>query len=109
MPIARYLFAIFLMTIFFAPVIANAGKLYRGNPESKVYHNETCKYYSYPKSSVTFTSRKKAEKEGYRPCKFCFTEEQKKEGKHRNEGKGDEASMPRNSAVQKFSNAFEGR
>ncbi|MBM6895368.1 sunset domain-containing protein [Desulfovibrio sp.] len=44
---------------------------YRGNPESKIYHNSSCRYYKGKSVSKTFASPADAKAAGYRPCKVC--------------------------------------
>ena len=44
---------------------------YRGNPESKIYHNSSCRYYKGKSASKTFASPADAKAAGYRPCKVC--------------------------------------
>ncbi|MBQ7609140.1 MAG: hypothetical protein IJU76_14415 [Desulfovibrionaceae bacterium] len=43
----------------------------RGNPNTKVVHGPSCKYYASNSSSVTFRSKKEAEAAGYRLCTIC--------------------------------------
>ena len=52
-----------------APKNVEAG--YRGNPESKIYHNSSCRYYKGKSVSKTFASPADAKAAGYRPCKVC--------------------------------------
>ena len=52
-----------------APQQMEAG--YRGNPESKIYHNSSCRYYKGKSVSKTFASPADAKAAGYRPCKVC--------------------------------------
>lgn len=52
-----------------APQKMEAG--YRGNPESKIYHNSSCRYYKGKSVSKTFASPADAKAPGYRPCKVC--------------------------------------
>lgn len=52
-----------------APQQVEAG--YRGNPESKIYHNSSCRYYKGKSVSKTFASPADAKAAGYRPCKVC--------------------------------------
>ncbi|WP_337429876.1 hypothetical protein [Desulfovibrio sp.] len=52
-----------------APKNVEAG--YRGNPESKSYHNSSCRYYKGKSVSKTFASPADAKAAGYRPCKVC--------------------------------------
>ena len=43
----------------------------RGNPQSKIYHNSSCRYYKGKSVSKTFASPADAKAAGYRPCKVC--------------------------------------
>ena len=43
----------------------------RGNPNSKVVHGPSCKYYEAKNSTVIFRSRKEAEAAGYHLCTVC--------------------------------------
>lgn len=52
-----------------APKNVEAG--YRGNPESEIYHNSSCRYYKGKSASKTFASPADAKAAGYRPCKVC--------------------------------------
>ena len=52
-----------------APTNVEAG--YRGNPESKIYHNSSCRYYKGKSVSKTFASPAGAQAAGYRPCPVC--------------------------------------
>ena len=52
-----------------APQKMEAG--YRGNPESKIYHNSSCRYYKGKSVSKTCASPADAKAAGYRPCKVC--------------------------------------
>ena len=52
-----------------APQKMEAG--YRGNSESKIYHNSSCRYYKGKSVSKTFASPADAKAAGYRPCKVC--------------------------------------
>ena len=52
-----------------APKNVEAG--YRGNPESKIYHNSSCRYYKGKSVSKTFASPADAKAAGYRPCMVC--------------------------------------
>ena len=52
-----------------APQKMEAG--YRGNPESKIYHNSSCRYYKGKSVSKTFASPADAKGAGDRPCKVC--------------------------------------
>ncbi len=55
---------------------ADAAEL-RGNPASKVYHKETCKYYTSKNATVLFTTEDGAKAKGFVPCKVCMLAEVK--------------------------------
>lgn len=42
-----------------------------GNPNSKIYHNSSCRYYTCKACTVQFPTREAAEQQGYRACKVC--------------------------------------
>lgn len=42
-----------------------------GNPESKVLHGPSCKYYNAKNSTVVFKSLEEAKRQGYRLCTIC--------------------------------------
>ena len=44
---------------------------YIGNSDSKVYHLPTCSYLPNRENQVSFSSKAKAESEGYRACQHC--------------------------------------
>ena len=51
------------------PPISTRG--YIGNSNSKVYHLPTCSHLPNRENQVSFTSKSKAEAEGYRACEIC--------------------------------------
>ena len=42
-----------------------------GNTDSKVYHLPTCSYLPNRENQISFSTKAKAESEGYRPCQHC--------------------------------------
>ncbi len=50
---------------------AKKGSGFRGNPDTKIYHNSGCRYFNGKGSSKVFPSAQEAVKAGYRPCKVC--------------------------------------
>ena len=48
-----------------------AGRLCRGNRESKVFHRPGCRSYDSPNCTVVFGSRAAAVAAGFRPCRSC--------------------------------------
>ncbi len=55
-----------------APVI-------KGNPNSKVYHKASCRFYKSKSSSKEFKTEADAKKAGYTPCKQCAASKKKKQ------------------------------
>jgi methylphosphotriester-DNA--protein-cysteine methyltransferase len=45
--------------------------IYRGNSDTKVFHQPNCQYYSSKNCTVIFRSRDEAVKKGYVPCNTC--------------------------------------
>jgi len=45
--------------------------IYRGNNDTKVFHQPNCQYYSSKNCTVIFRSRDEAVKKGYVPCNTC--------------------------------------
>lgn len=54
-----------------APAAQQKGSGFRGNPETRVYHNAGCRYFNSKGASKTFATPQEAVKAGYRPCKVC--------------------------------------
>jgi len=44
---------------------------YRGNTNSKVFHQSSCRYFSSKNCTAVFSTRDSAISAGYRPCKVC--------------------------------------
>jgi len=51
-----------------APIVSRG---YIGNSDSKIYHLPTCSYLPDRENQVSFSSKAKAESEGYRACQHC--------------------------------------
>lgn len=49
----------------------SAGQAVHGNPDSKIYHLPSCRYYGSKGASKTFATVEEAQAAGYRPCKTC--------------------------------------
>ena len=43
----------------------------RANPQTKVYHNSSCKYFKSKQSTIMFKSAQEAMLSGFRPCTRC--------------------------------------
>lgn len=55
-----------------APVARESvGQELHGNPDSKVYHLPSCRYYNSKGASKVFKTAEEAGAAGYRPCKTC--------------------------------------
>jgi len=64
--------AIFLSTLFALSVLAGeASVVYRGNVDTKVFHQASCRYFNCKSCTATFDARQAAVDAGYRPCKMC--------------------------------------
>jgi len=50
---------------------ADAGTVYVGNTESKIFHKPGCRYYGCKACTKKFYSRQAAIDAGYRACKTC--------------------------------------
>ena len=53
------------------PALAVLAETYRGNTQSRVFHQSSCRYYSCKNCTATFSSAAEARKHGYRPCGIC--------------------------------------
>ena len=43
----------------------------KGNPQTKIFHNSTCRYYKSKHSTILFKSAQEAILSGFRPCSKC--------------------------------------
>ena len=49
----------------------------RANPTSKIYHFEKCQHYKGKGVTVKFNSVEEAQKNGFSPCKICYSKSEK--------------------------------
>ena len=49
----------------------DAEKLYSGNPNSMIYHNSSCRYFTCKACVLRFASPEEARQRGFRACKKC--------------------------------------
>lgn len=49
----------------------------KGNPNTKVFHKASCRYYNAEGSSKEFATEAEAVKAGYTPCKQCYKSKEK--------------------------------
>ena len=54
-----------------APAVPSSTGSYHGNTESKVFHEEGCRFYDCRQCTKVFASREEAIKAGYKPCGVC--------------------------------------
>jgi len=52
-------------------IAAEKNDSYRGNTNSKVFHQSSCRYFSSKNCTAVFSTRDSAISAGYRPCKVC--------------------------------------
>ena len=43
----------------------------RANPQTRIFHNSTCKYFKSKQSTILFKSAQEAILSGFRPCTKC--------------------------------------
>lgn len=71
---ALLLLSLILSYNLFMATQADAAKAqhnYRGNPNSMIYHNSSCRYFNCKACVVSLSSPAEAKKRGYRACKKC--------------------------------------
>ena len=54
-----------------ATVHAAETAMVKGNPDSKIYHKASCRFYNAKSSTKEFKSEADAVKAGYQACKQC--------------------------------------
>ncbi len=67
----KRLFRGLLLTTVLVAAFAGAAAEYRGNRESRVFHQESCRYYACKNCTVRFSSADEAIEKGFRPCGVC--------------------------------------
>jgi hypothetical protein len=60
-----------LFLVLLAPALALFAATYRGNTQSRVFHQSSCRYYTCRNCTATFASAAEARQHGYRPCGIC--------------------------------------
>lgn len=64
-----------ILLIGLAAAVLLAGPLsagvYRGNHDSLIFHDASCRHYHCKACTVEFKSRDEALARGYRPCRVC--------------------------------------
>ena len=67
----RYI--LLLVLCFFCSGMLSASNMndYRGNKNSKVYHQRGCKYFNRLSNFEEFSTSRGAERAGYRACRIC--------------------------------------
>jgi metal binding Ada-like protein len=59
------------VALCFAMAAVYAGEVYRGNTQTRVFHQTSCRYYTCKNCTATFASAADAVDHGYRPCGVC--------------------------------------
>ena len=59
-----------VMAVFVAAVLAG-GEAFRGNTQTRVFHQSSCRYYTCKNCTATFASAAEAIDRGYRACGTC--------------------------------------
>lgn len=59
------------LLVLHGTLCADMRVMYRGNKNSLIYHNSTCKYFNCKNCTVIFNSAHEAKNAGYRACKIC--------------------------------------
>nr|WP_297045965.1 Ada metal-binding domain-containing protein [uncultured Desulfovibrio sp.] len=45
--------------------------MFRGNVQSRIYHNAGCRYFNCKNCTMVFKSAGEAQKAGFRACRIC--------------------------------------
>ena len=72
MPCRKFAFPILagiLLLLTAAAVAAQA--VYRGNVQTGIFHQQSCRYFSCNNCTAVFDSLEAALQAGFRPCKVC--------------------------------------
>ena len=72
----RVLTLAFVLALALATITPNLpaqadGPAYRGNANSRIYHNSRCKYFNCKACTVQLASPQDARAKGFRACKVC--------------------------------------
>ena len=60
-----------LVALVRATAASAAQTAYRGNVQSGIFHQSSCRYFDCKKCTAVFGSRAAALQAGFRPCKVC--------------------------------------
>ena len=61
-----------LLVLFLLTTAAGAAQTaYRGNVQTGIFHQPSCRYFDCKKCTAVFDSRAAALQAGFRPCKVC--------------------------------------
>ena len=74
MPCWKYIcrnFTGLLVLLVLATVAGAAQTAYRGNVQTGIFHQSSCRYFDCKKCTAVFDSRAAALQAGFRPCKVC--------------------------------------
>lgn len=74
MPCWKYIcrnFTGLLVLLVLATVAGAAQTAYRGNVQTGIFHQPSCRYFDCKKCTAVFDSRAAALQAGFRPCKVC--------------------------------------
>lgn len=67
-----------LSAVFLLSGVGMADAALRGNPGTKTYHTETCKYAKAQGATAVFNTAADAYGKGFAPCAVCLPEEAKR-------------------------------
>lgn len=59
------------LALLLVGAVASAAATYRGNTQSHVFHQSSCRYYACKNCTAIFNSPSEAVERGYRPCGVC--------------------------------------
>ena len=51
--------------------VAFGADILKGNKNSKIYHNSSCKHHAAKSSTVEFQTESEAQQAGFKACKLC--------------------------------------
>lgn len=61
----------YVVAFLCAVLAVAAGETYRGNTQTRVFHQSSCRHYTCKNCTATFASPADAVDHGYRPCGVC--------------------------------------
>ena len=71
MPCRKFTLPILTGFLLLATVAVAAQAVYRGNVQTGIFHQQSCRYFSCNNCTAVFDSREAALQAGFRPCKVC--------------------------------------